>query len=504
MPRALLRVYNREGLQHLGHGLAGMGWQLIADADTRAELIRAGLRVTDVSVVTGELPLGDRMIGLHPAILAAILAGDDDLGELAQGGIGPLDMVVCNFRPFAELAATPGMRPDEVMAQADTAGITLLRLAAINHARVIPLSDPGDYTRVLAQLRATGTVDVATRRELAAKAFAAARDYDTAIHAYLAGEAGDPLPPSLSLALWRTDVLRYGENPHQAAALYSSVPGAGPLGGKQIAGQTLSYNNVMDLEIAWRTVSSFSEPAAVIVKHQTPVGVATGSNLADAFRLALASDPESAPGGVVAVNRLVDDALVAAIGDLFLECIAAPDYGPLARETLVTQRPRCRLLRIPDVGSPPERVIHSVRGGFLVQTPDLGDPPSAGWNVVTMRRPRLDEDSALRFAWKVAHHVRSNGVVLAVRNATVGISGGLTERMEAIRLALRRAGGRANGAVMAADGFLQGPEEVEPLAEAGVTAIVQPGGALRDAAVIEAADRAGMAMIFTGVRHFRH
>lgn len=511
MPRALISVHDKTKLVELCRALVSMGWDLIASGGTARALADAGIDATPVERVTRHPEmLGGRVKTLHPAIHGGILARDtdEDMNALREQGYAPISMVVCNLYPFQQTVARPNVTLDEAVEQIDIGGVTLLRAAAKNFSRVCVVCDPADYERVIEQLRATGSIDPALRRQLAAKAFQLTRDYDTAIHAYLTSD-GTPLdairelPESLSIGLHRIDTLRYGENPHQQAALYTTGVGDKPLGGTVHGGKALSYNNILDLDAAWRAVSSFDAPTVVIVKHLTPCGIASADSIAAAFPLALASDPTSAFGGVIAVNRGVDDGFVAALGDLFVEAIAAPSFTESAQTMLNQKRKNCRLLSI-EAAEPRSVEYRSVRGGMLVQTLDQGDPDTTNWRVVSQRKPNSEQMEALRFAWKAAQHVKSNAIVLAVKNATVGIGGGLPSRVDAARLAVEKAGKRANGSVMASDAFFPFADSIEVGVAAGISAIVQPGGSIRDNEVIAAADAADVAMIFTGVRHFRH
>jgi phosphoribosylaminoimidazolecarboxamide formyltransferase/IMP cyclohydrolase len=355
-----------------------------------------------------------------------------------------------------------------------------------------------------------GGLSLEQRKQLAIKAFAHTRDYDTAIHAYLANSSPITylqLGIDFSLALVRTQDLRYGENPHQEAGFYSSALDAGPLGGELRQGKPLSYNNLLDADAAWRAASSFDpieHAAVVIVKHLTPTGIAIGSSLAEAFPNALASDPVSAFGGVIAVNRPVDEAFVQALGTLFIEVIIAPDFSAEAQALLASGRKNCRLIAVPQLANRPELEIRSVVGGLLIQTRDLGDPPDTNWEVVTQRHPTPNELQALKFAWRAVQHVKSNAIVLANANTTLGVGGGLPSRVDAVYLAVAKAGARAKGAVMASDAFFPFPDGVDVAIQAGVTAVIQPGGSIRDQEVIETANAAEVAMVFSKVRHFRH
>ncbi len=501
--RALLSVSDKSGLVDFARGLAAAGYELVASGGTARALQDAGLDVTPVEAITG-LPdlLGGRVKTLHPAIHAGILTRDTepDRATLAEHGWQPIDLVVVNLYPFVEAAARADTTPEELVEQIDIGGVALIRAAAKNYERVTVVTSPADYDAVLAEIRAGG-VTPETRRALAARAFAATAAYDSTIAASFVERYGqaDPLPPALTIALPRAETLRYGENPHQQAALYAP-PGVGPLGGELLQGKALSYNNLLDLDAAWAAAADFDEPTVVIVKHLSPAGIACGAGLPDAFEAALASDPVSAFGGVIACNRPFDAEAAAALGDLFVEAIAAPDFTPEAVEAL-RARKNCRLVRMQTLPGQ-SLLLRGVRGGVLVQTPDPGD--EAEWRVVTRRQPTADELAALRFAWQAVRHVKSNAIVLAQGTATVGIGGGLPSRVDAVELAVKKAGARARGAVLASDAFFPFPDGPEAAAAAGVTAIVQPGGSVRDDAVIAAADALGLAMCFTGVRHFRH
>jgi phosphoribosylaminoimidazolecarboxamide formyltransferase/IMP cyclohydrolase len=509
MPIAVLSVSDKTGLRDLGQGLAELGWTLVASGGTARALRGAGLSVTDVAELTG-VPemLGGRVKTLHPVLHAGILAraNETDMAELADHGIQPIDLVICNLYPFQMAVARRDVLLAEAVEQIDVGGVTLLRGAAKNFERVTVVCDPDDYESVLDELRAEGAVSPGTRQRLALKAFSQTRDYDAAIQAYLGqSQITAPifeLPQSLSLSFPRAQEMRYGENPHQVAGLFAE-PGVGPLGGRLLQGKPLSYNNLLDLDAAWSAANSFAEPTIVIVKHVSPCGIASAERLAAAFAAALTSDPVSAFGGVIAANRPVDCATAKEMHELFVEAIAAPSFSDEALECFAQHKPNCRLVA---VTQPVEEIwaLRSVAGGVLVQSVDRGDPPDVEWRSVAQRQPTEDELAALRFAWQACWHVKSNAVVLARDNATVGIGGGLPSRVDAVKLAVTKAGARARGAVMASDAFFPFPDGVEAAAEAGVTAVVQPGGSVRDEAVIGAADRLGLAMVFTGARHFRH
>ncbi len=513
--KALLSVYDKTGLVEFARRLVEHGVELIASGGTARLLSQAGLPVTEVAQVTG-FPevLGGRVKTLHPAIHAAILSTDapSHREELASLGITPIDLVVCNLYPFSQVIADPQVSLEEAVENIDIGGVTLLRAAAKNFARVTVVTDPADYETVLDEVRERGEVSEATRRRLAYKAFAHTAAYDEAIRLFFwqrgFAQEGDRFPTHLTLHLRRYEALRYGENPHQPAALYHFAGVPGPLGGRLLQGKALSYNNILDLHAAWRAAQGFPKPTVVIVKHTNPCGLASADSLAAAYGPALAGDPVSAFGGIIGVNRPFDGETARRLGDLFVECIAAPAFTSDALEIL-SGRPNLRLLEIPTdsvPGFPWE--AHTVPGGLLVQEPDIGEDDEAEWQVVSRRAPSPEEWETLRFAWQAVRYVKSNAIVLARRvdeaQALVGVGAGQMSRVDAVRVATLKAGARAVGAVMASDAFFPFPDGVEEGAQAGVTAVIQPGGSVRDADVIAAADRLGLAMVFTGRRHFRH
>lgn len=505
--RALLSVYNKHGIVDFARGLEELGWEIVSTGGTAKVLQEAGLDVCTVEEVTGFPEILDgRVKTLHPAIHGGILARRDQphLAELKAHSIAPIDLVAVNLYPFAETIARSGTTLTEAIEQIDIGGVALLRAAAKNFYAVVVVSDPDDYGMVLDELRKQGEVLLKTRKSLALKAFRCTAGYDIAISGYLAEalDIGEGLSSRLQLDLTKLQDLRYGENPHQRAALYGWRKTGGPLDGNKLQGKLLSYNNLLDLDAAWRLVSDFDASTIAIIKHSNPCGVASGANLAAAFRSALASDPVSAFGSVIAVNRSFGREIALALGDLFVEAIAAPSFTSEAREVLA-ERPNCRLLEIPDgEGLPWE--VRSVRSGLLLQERDKAIEDGADWRVVTERKPTPEEQQALCFAWKVVKHVKSNAIILAQGLATVGVGAGQMSRLDAVRLAVMKADEKSKGAVLASDAFFPFPDGVEEAAEAGVTAIVQPGGSIRDAQVIEAANTHDMTMLFTGMRHFRH
>ena len=500
--RSLLSVYDKTDLVDFARSLAQKGVQLVASGGTARVLSEAGLAVRAVSDLTGSPEiLGGRVKTLHPAIHGGILSrrtpGDRD--QLDRLGWSEIDLVAVNLYPFEQTAAKPEASLEEIIEQIDIGGVALLRAAAKNFSHVVVVCDPADYGPLLAEVEARGDVSPEMRRQLAVKAFARTAVYDAAIQRYMA--SGETLlPETLLLGLRKLADLRYGENPHQRAALYAPPGVAGPLGGQLLQGKPLSYNNLLDLDAAWRAASAFDRPTIAIIKHLGPCGIASAGRLADAFPPALAGDPVSAFGSVIAANRPFDGATARALGDLFVEAIAAPAFTPEAGEVLSTRK-GCRLIVVgPAISSEVE--ARSIRSGLLLQERDEGD--DAEWQVATRRAPTEAEWESLRFAWRAVAHVKSNAILLAQGEAAVGIGGGLPSRVDAVRLAAAKAGDRADGAVMASDAFFPFPDGVELAAQAGVTAVVQPGGSVRDAHVIKAADRLGLAMCFTGVRHFRH
>jgi len=499
--RALLSVYDKEGLADFARGLAELGVELVSTGGTARALEEAGLAVTSVQEVTGfpEL-LEGRVKSLHPRIHGGILARRSeprDLAELQSHGIGLVDLVAVNLYPFARVVAEPGCTPDRALEHIDIGGPALLRAAAKNYPDVIPVCRPVDYRDVLDALREQGDLSQAQRRSLAQAAFAHTAAYDAAIAAWL----GDELPRHLTLAAVKGAELRYGENPHQKAALYrwegqtDALAWAEPLQGK-----ALSYNNFNDAHAALALAAEFSQPAAVAVKHATPCGVGTGATPVQAFARAREADSVSIFGGIVAFNCPVDAETAAALAEIFLEVVAAPDFTAAAREILAGKK-NLRLL-----ACPPRKeaglLIRSIAGGLLVQQADGGQ--GGPWRVAGSVPPPPGWEEDARLAWYTAKHAKSNAIVVAAGGMTVGIGSGSTSRIGAARTALAAAGPRARGAVLASDGFIPFPDVVEAAAAAGIAVIVQPGGSKGDARAIEAADRLGVSMVFTGIRHFRH
>jgi phosphoribosylaminoimidazolecarboxamide formyltransferase / IMP cyclohydrolase len=505
--RALLAPHDKTGLTEFARGLRECGVELVATDGTRRELAAAGIEAGPVSALTG-LPemLDGRVKTLHPAVHAGILARRDvpaHLAQLAEHGFVPIDIVAVSLYPFRE-AVAEGAPREEIVERIDIGGPTLIRGAAKNAASVAVVVSPAQYAQVLAELRAHGGVSEATRRRLAAEAFAHVAAYDTAVAAWLASQQpAEAMPAELTVGGARLAELRYGENPHQRGALYA-VPG--PPGGlahaRRLQGPALSFTNWLDADAARRIVGDFTEPAAVIVKHTNPCGFATGADLCDAYRRAYACDPRAAYGGVVGVNRPLDPRAAAEITSTFLEVLVTGEIEPGAEEVL-GRRQRMRVLAV-DRPAAPAYDVRSVDGGLLVQTPDEVSVDRASMQVVTRRPPTEAEWSDLLVAVRLCRHVKSNAIVVVRDGMGVGVGAGQMSRVEAAELAVARAGEAARGAAAASDAFFPFADGLEVLGRAGASAVIQPGGSRRDSDVVAAADALGMAMVLTGERHFRH
>jgi phosphoribosylaminoimidazolecarboxamide formyltransferase / IMP cyclohydrolase len=517
--RALLSVSDKSGLVDFARGLAARGVDLLSTGGTFKALRDAGVPVESVESYTGSPEvMSGRVKTLHPRVHGALLAreGVDD-ADLDRLGARPIDLVVVNLYPFEQTLTKPNVGSEELIENIDIGGPSMLRSAAKNHARVTVVSDARDYPKVLEELAAKGDVSPELRQRLAAKAFAHTAAYDAAISGWLTGVGeSDGYPRALSLVLEKAYGLRYGENPHQSGAFYRerSAP-TGSLARAESLGsgaKELSFNNFVDVDAALEAVREFDGPAAVVVKHTSPCGVATAPLLSDAYRAAREADAMSAFGGIVALNREVDDRAAALIAETFLECIIAPSFAPAALERLRAKK----ALRLLATGAWLPRDYRAwqmkrIGGGFVVQDRDgtgLGEVRAA--RVVTKRVPSNAELAALEFAWVVCKHVKSNAIVLARAGAnpgsfeTTGIGGGQTARVTAAEIACQKAAEKARGSVLASDAFFPFPDGLDAAIAAGVTAIAEPGGSKKDEDVIAAADQAGLAMVFTGVRHFRH
>jgi phosphoribosylaminoimidazolecarboxamide formyltransferase/IMP cyclohydrolase len=517
-PRALLSVSDKTGLVELATRLHALGWELVSTGGTARALRDAGLAVTDVAAVTGAPEMLDgRVKTLHPRIHAGVLADrrlPEHRAQLAHEGIEPFDLVVVNLYPFEGAAARPGSSDDELIEEIDIGGPTLVRAAAKNHAWVGIVTDPAAYAAVLAELEERGGLGDSTRRSLALTAFRRTAAYDAAIAAEL-GErwaAEERFPERFALPLRRADVLRYGENPHQAAALYTlagSDPMLGPFAGgsRLLAGKALSYTNLLDASAAAGLARDLGGAAVVIVKHATPCGAARAGDLPSAWEEALAGDPVSAFGGVVAIRGRVDAALASALRGIFLEVVVASGFDDDAIVRLA-ERPDLRLIEDATIELPPPArpplEVRSAGGAILVSEADAVPDDPADWKVVSIRAPEAAESADLDVAWRICRRVASNAIVLVRDGALVGVGGGQTSRVDSARIAVARAGDRALGSVAASDAFFPFADGVEVCLAAGVRGVVQPGGSKRDAEVIAAVDAVGATMLFTGRRHFRH
>lgn len=503
MPCALISVSDKTGLTAFVQDLKQQGWDIIASGGTAAALEQAGLEIIQVSAVTGmEELLGGRVKTLHPAIHAGILARANaaDRQTLQSMQWPVIDMVVVNLYPFTETVAQSDANHAEIIENIDIGGVALLRAAAKNFARVLPICDPADYVRVLENLD-----QPAFYARMAQKAFTHTSAYDQAIAGYLSkshtGNASEQIRcyPELTL--------RYGENPHQTAQFLALEPGGTPFGAQVLQGKTLSYNNLLDLDGALFALAAFSEPTVVIVKHSAPCGIASASNPADAFSHALASDPVSAFGSVIVCNRAVDMEFARRM-DLFVECLLAPAFSAQVRAHF-EQRPNLRLLQVDPAILTLTEEIRSIPGGFIRQQRDkFTSADLENWQDVTECKPDSKQRQELAFAWKACLAVKSNAVLLAGSQDnsffTVGIGGGQPNRVDSVRIAAQRAADRAPGSVLASDAFFPFADGIEAAAAAGVTAIIQPGGSMRDHESIAAANQLGISMVFTGRRHFRH
>ncbi len=510
MRRALLSVSDKSGIVEFARGLSDIGWELLSTGGTARALRESGLTTRDVSEVTGfpEM-LHGRVKTLHPAVHGALLARRDlaeHMVALREQGIDPIDLVAANLYPFRETAARPGAPAEDVIEQIDIGGPSMLRSAAKNFASVTVVVDPEDYGRVLAGLVA-GDDDLDLRRLLAGKAFAHTAAYDAAISTWFAEQRGDLFPESVTLGYQRQQLLRYGENPGQHAAFYVERPGAGLSALRQRGGKELSFNNLLDLEGALLTSDLYGgETCCAIIKHTSPCGVAVGATALEAYHKALACDPVSAFGSVVSINVPVDEAAAQAISSLFVECLVAPSFSEAAVEILGRKK-NLRVLEGTAQWRKGAMDSKRVRGGTLVQerlSPDVRDD---GWQIVTQRSPTATERSDLLFAWRAAASVKSNAIVLARAGATIGIGAGQMSRVDASFMAVHKARGAGHateGAVLASDAFFPFRDGVDQAADAGITAIIQPGGSVRDDEVITAANEKGLAMVFTGRRLFRH
>jgi phosphoribosylaminoimidazolecarboxamide formyltransferase/IMP cyclohydrolase len=531
MPRALLSVSDKTNIADLGRGLVARGFALVSTGGTAQALIDAGLPVTSVSQLTGVPEMMDgRVKTLHPAVHGGILARrdhPDDLQAIARLGIQPIDVVVVNLYPFAETATRDGVEFDELIEQIDIGGPSMVRAAAKNFRDVLVVVDPSDYPRLLAAI--DEGPGLAFRYELMSKAFAHTARYDTAIATTLAAieirsdrfERQRSSPPALQIALSKIRDLRYGENPHQSAVWYGGGNGAAAQRGASrqgdpviLQGRELSYTNLLDLDAAARIVLEFDEPAATVIKHTNPCGAAIGSSAADAYVRARDADRAAAYGGIVGLNRAIDAATAEAIVSTFIEAVIAPEVDEAAREVLATRKHLRVLAANFDTLTSGDPEYRSLLGAVLVQDRDrviearepwTADRLPEGFRVASRRQPTAGEWEALRFAWRVCAHVKSNAVIFTDAHRTLAIGAGQTSRVDAVRVAVMKAGSASlDGSVAASDAFFPFRDGVDAIARAGATAVVHPGGSVRDEEVIASADTHGLAMVFTGRRHFRH
>ena len=513
--RALLSVTDKTGLVDFARTLTALRIELISTGGTAKLLRDSGIMVKDVSELTGFPEMLDgRVKTLHPKVHGGILHRRDDPKHVAavqEHGIEPLDMVVVNLYAFEKTAAKGGVGFQELIENIDIGGPSMIRSAAKNFEDVAVVTSPADYEAIADELqREKGALSKATKWRLAQKAFATTAAYDAAIASTLEGISPDSFdvqpqgvtfPQAIRFSFRKVLDLRYGENPHQKAAMYSDGSGAGVANAHQLQGKELSYNNIVDLQAAWDVAQEFEEPVCAIIKHTNPCGTATGKTLAQAYKRALECDPVSAFGGVIGVNRAIDLEIAEEMHKLFLEVIAAPSFEEAAKAKFASKK-NLRLVEVKPANQ--KWVLKNVSGGMLVQDVDSRPLAAADLKVVSKRAPTAEETRALLFAWKVCKHVKSNAIVYARDGQTVGVGAGQMSRVDAAKIGAMKAQLPLKGTVAASDAFFPFPDGVEEIAKAGATAIIQPGGSQRDPEVIEAADRLGLAMLFTGVRHFRH
>jgi phosphoribosylaminoimidazolecarboxamide formyltransferase/IMP cyclohydrolase len=519
--RAILSVTDKSGLADFARKLAAAGVELVSTGGTAKLLRDSNIIVKDISELTGFPEMLDgRVKTLHPKVHGGILHRREDSGHraaIAEHGIPSIDMVVVNLYAFEKTAAKPGVHFEELIENIDIGGPSMIRSAAKNFQDVAVVTSPADYDAIAEEMaRSGGGLSRETKWRLAQKAFATTAAYDSAIASTLerigGGGESQPLqlgagvdeksfPQNLRLSFRKIIDLRYGENPHQKAAMYADASGEGVAHARQVQGKELSYNNIVDLQAAWDLAQEFEEPVCAIIKHTNPCGTATGKNLAEAYLRALECDPVSAFGGVIGVNRTVDAAAASEMAKLFLEVIAAPAFDEGAKAAFASKK-NLRLVEVP--AGKQDWVLKNISGGMLVQDSDSHKLAEADVKVVTKRQPTPEEKRALLFAWKVCKHVKSNAILYARDGQTVGVGAGQMSRVDACKVGAMKAQLPLKGTVAASDAFFPFPDGVEEIAKVGATAIIQPGGSVRDQDVIEAADRLGLAMIFTAVRHFRH
>jgi phosphoribosylaminoimidazolecarboxamide formyltransferase / IMP cyclohydrolase len=516
--RALISVSDKQGLAEFARALAAAGVEIYSTGGTRRHLEESGLAVHDVSVYTGfpEMMHG-RLKTLHPKVFGGILCRFDEPGDMAaieEHAIRTFELVVVNLYPFEATVSRPGVTREEAIENIDIGGPSLVRAAAKNHAFVTIATSPEQYPSILAEVQSAGRTSLELRRRLAAEAFAHTAGYDRVIADYFAREqqSASSFPATLRLELHKQLDLRYGENPHQQAALYreAGARGTSLVSARQLNGKELSYNNLLDLDSAVAIVRSLADPAATVIKHNNPCGAATASSLAEAASKALAGDPQSAFGGILAFNRAVDAATAEVLSTpgLFIEAIAAPEFAAEAVQILTTRpkwKANVRLMEVGPLGKPAAaRSYRQIDGGMLVQDADLLADPESEWKVATERHPTDSELADLRFAWEIVRHVKSNAIAIGKETMLLGAGAGQMSRVDSVDIAIAKAGDRVQGAVLASDAFFPFPDSIHRAAEAGIAAVIQPGGSVKDAEVIAACNDRGLAMILTGRRHFKH
>ncbi|SFT19363.1 bifunctional phosphoribosylaminoimidazolecarboxamide formyltransferase/IMP cyclohydrolase [Paenibacillus sp. BC26] len=511
--RALISVSDKTGIVEFSRALAGLGVQIISTGGTASLLEKEGVPVIGISDVTGFPEILDgRVKTLHPAVHSGLLAVRDDEEHqkaMQELGLDYIDLVVVNLYPFAATIAKPDVSYEDAIENIDIGGPTMLRSAAKNHAFVTVVVDAADYQTVLEEVKAQGDTTLETRKSLAAKVFRHTGAYDALISDYLSKLQGNPLPESYTVTYEKVQDLRYGENPHQKAAFYRKpLASAGNITtAEQLHGKELSYNNINDANAALAIVKEFNEPAVVAVKHMNPCGVGIGSDIHEAYQKAYAADPTSIFGGIVAANRTIGVETAKLLSEIFLEIVIAPDFTPEALEVL-TKKKNIRLMKLGEIQAASERkpewLVTSVDGGMLVQESDVHSLTEADIQVVTNRKPTEEELKQLLFGWKVVKHVKSNAILLASDDMTVGVGAGQMNRVGAARIAIEQAGDKAQGAVLASDAFFPMGDTLELAAKAGITAVIQPGGSIKDEESIAVANAHNIAMVLTGVRHFKH
>ncbi len=511
MKRALISVFDKTGIVDFAKSLDSLGWQIISTGGTSKKLKEEGIQVQDISDLTRFPECFDgRVKTLHPNVEGGILAIRDNENhqkQMSELGVEPIDIVVCNLYPFKQTVLKPGVSHEEIIENIDIGGPTMIRAAAKNYKFVTVITDPEDYPKVIEELQTNGETSASTKEMLAAKVFIHTAHYDALIANYFSERLEIASPKTLTLTYEKKQDLRYGENPHQSATFYTSIKGTkGTLTSAiQLHGKELSYNNIGDTDGALEALKEFDEPTIVAAKHANPCGVGSADTLLEAYKKAYEADPVSIFGGIVAANQEIDGATAAEMAKVFLEVIVAPSYSQEALDIL-TKKKNIRLLQLEEIGHKDKKAAKAktVLGGLLIQSLDTELISEKDLKIVSKRKPTAQEMDDLLFAWKVVKHTKSNGIAIAKDKCTTGVGPGQVSRIWALENAIRQGGERIAGSVMASDAFFPFPDCVEAAHKAGITAIIQPGGSVRDQESIEAADRYGIAMIFTGMRHFKH